>query len=54
MFSDSNWPLEPPFFTVNVLRKLTGILELPGMMGEFVVRSRDGQDEFEVQKVDEL
>ena len=34
MFRDSNWPLEPPFFTVNVLRKLTGILELPGMMGD--------------------
>jgi hypothetical protein len=39
MFSDSNWLLEPPFLTVNVLRKLTGILELPGMMGGFVLRS---------------
>jgi len=39
MFSDNNWLLEPPFLTVNVLRKLTGILELPGMMGDFVVRS---------------
>lgn len=34
IFRDSNWLLEPPFLTVKVLRKLTGILELPGMMGE--------------------
>lgn len=32
MFRDSNWLLDPPFLTVNVLRKLTGILELPGMI----------------------
>jgi hypothetical protein len=35
MFSDSNWLLEPPFFTVKLLRKLTGILELPGIVGVF-------------------
>jgi hypothetical protein len=54
MFRESNWPLEPPFLTVNVLRKLTGILELPGMMGEFVERNCGRLDKFEVQKVDEL
>jgi hypothetical protein len=31
MFSDSNWLLEPPFFTVKLLRKLTGILDVPGI-----------------------
>ncbi len=31
MFNDSNWLLELPFFMAKVLRKLTGILEVPGM-----------------------
>jgi hypothetical protein len=31
MFSDSNWLLEPPFLTVKLLRKLTGILDVPGI-----------------------
>jgi hypothetical protein len=35
MFSDSNWLLDPPFFTVKLLRKLTGILEVPGILGAF-------------------
>jgi hypothetical protein len=38
MFSDSNWLLEPPFFTVKLLRKLTGILDVPGI---FAVGSKD-------------
>jgi hypothetical protein len=31
MLRESNWPLEPPFFKVKVFRKLTGILEVPGI-----------------------
>lgn len=31
MFNARSWLLEPLFFTVKLLRKLTGILELPGM-----------------------
>jgi hypothetical protein len=34
MFSESNWLLELPFFTVKVLRRLTGIRDVPGMMGD--------------------
>lgn len=34
MFRDSNWLLELPFFTVRLLRKLTGILEVPGILRE--------------------
>ncbi len=34
MFSDSNWLRELPFFTVKLLRKLTGILEVPGILGK--------------------
>jgi hypothetical protein len=33
MFRDSNWLLEPPFLTVKLLRKLTGILDVPGIVG---------------------
>lgn len=36
MFTASNWLLEPPFFTVKLLRKLTGILEVPGILGRVV------------------
>ncbi len=34
IFSASNWVLEPLFLTVKVFRKLTGILELPGILEE--------------------
>jgi hypothetical protein len=33
MLRASNWLLEPLLATVKLLRKLTGILELPGMIG---------------------
>jgi len=33
MLRASSWLLDPPFFTVKVLRKLTGILEEPGILG---------------------
>jgi hypothetical protein len=36
MFNDSNWLLELPFLTVKLLRKLTGILEVPGILREDV------------------
>ena len=36
IFRDSNWLLELPFFTVKLLRKLTGILEVPGISREDV------------------
>ena len=36
MFNDSNWLLELPFLTVKLLRKLTGILEVPGILHEDV------------------
>jgi len=36
MFRDSNWLFELPFLTVKVLRKLTGILEEPGILKFFV------------------
>lgn len=32
MLRESNWPLDEPFFMANVLRKLTGILEVPGIL----------------------
>lgn len=32
MFKESNWPLDEPFLMANVLRKLTGILEVPGIL----------------------
>lgn len=34
IFSESHSVGELPLFTVKVLRKLTGIRELPGMMGK--------------------
>lgn len=34
IFSDSNWLLELPFLTLRLLRRLTGILEVPGMLAE--------------------
>jgi hypothetical protein len=35
MFRASSWLLlEEPFLTAKVLRKLTGILELPGMIAD--------------------
>ena len=43
MFRDSNWLLEPPFLTVKLLRKLTGILDVPGILGTCVkMRGLDG------------
>jgi hypothetical protein len=33
MLSDSNWLLELPFLTVKLLRKLTGIRDVPGILG---------------------
>jgi hypothetical protein len=41
MFSDSNWLLAAPFFTVKLLRKLTGILEVPGILGRVLVNEMD-------------
>jgi hypothetical protein len=35
MLRASSWLLDPPFFTVKVLRKLTGILEEPGILGNY-------------------
>jgi hypothetical protein len=35
MLSDSNWLLELPFLTVKLLRKLTGIRDVPGILGGF-------------------
>jgi hypothetical protein len=32
MFNDSSWLRELPFLTVKLLRKLTGILEVPGIL----------------------
>jgi hypothetical protein len=32
MFSDSNWVLEPAFLARRLLRRLAGILELPGIV----------------------
>jgi hypothetical protein len=37
MFSDSNWLLAAPFFAVKLLRKLTGILEVPGILGRVLM-----------------
>lgn len=34
MFNDNHWVLELPFLTVKVLRRLTGIREVPGMVGD--------------------
>ena len=34
MFKDSHSVLELPLLTVKVLRRLTGMRELPGMVGE--------------------
>jgi hypothetical protein len=34
MFRDNNWLLELPFLTVKLFRKLTGILEVPGIFPE--------------------
>jgi hypothetical protein len=38
MFSASNWLLEPPFLTTKLLRKLTGILEVPGIFCQLLLR----------------
>ena len=35
MLRARSWLLEPPFFTVKVLRRLTGILEVPGISGDW-------------------
>jgi hypothetical protein len=35
MLSDSNWLLELPFLMVKLLRKLTGIRDVPGIFGGF-------------------
>jgi hypothetical protein len=35
MLRANSWLLDPPFFTVKVLRKLTGILEEPGILGNY-------------------
>jgi hypothetical protein len=40
MFNDNNWLLELPFLTVKLLRKLTGILEVPGILRGDVGTSR--------------
>jgi hypothetical protein len=32
MLRESNWLLDPPFFMAKVLRKLTGILLVPGIL----------------------
>ena len=32
MLSDKSWPFELAFFAAKVLRKLTGILEVPGIL----------------------
>jgi hypothetical protein len=37
MFNDSNWLLAAPFLTVKLLRKLTGILEVPGILGRVLM-----------------
>jgi hypothetical protein len=39
IFRESNWLLELPFLTVKLLRKLTGILEVPGIL-------RDDRNDF--------
>lgn len=39
MFSESHSTGELPLFTVKVLRKLTGIRELPGMVGKLIAFS---------------
>jgi hypothetical protein len=36
MFRESNWVLELPFLTVKLLRKLTGIRDVPGILGGFL------------------
>ena len=41
MFRESNWVLELPFLTVKLLRKLTGILEVPGILGRVLVDEMD-------------
>jgi hypothetical protein len=35
MLRASSWLLDPPFFTVKVLRRLTGILDEPGILGNY-------------------
>jgi hypothetical protein len=47
MLRASSWLLDPPFFTVKVLRKLTGILEEPGIFGDYwdnALRGLSGHD----------
>jgi hypothetical protein len=43
MFSDNSWPLELPFFAVMLLRRLRGILELPGMLGKLKLKLKRSQ-----------
>ena len=51
MFNASSWLLlEPPFLTVKLLRKLTGILEVPGILDNNVSRKLELGWEFALLK----
>jgi hypothetical protein len=52
MFSDSNWVLELPFLTVKLLRRLTGILEVPGILREDVKKCWFGRIDFEDAEIE--